>query len=190
MKKGFLALLMVVMVSAGMVFAQANMEMPADGTAAVVATNDSATAWGAAAAQAAQNPSVEDMLRYAIEDEYLAHAEYEAILAQFGTQRPFSNIVQSEVQHISMLTDVYDAHGIAVPEDKGAEHVVMPADIKEALETGVQAEIDNIAMYEKFLDSELLSGSEYADVKDLFIQLRDASKNHLSAFQNALKRYQ
>jgi hypothetical protein len=145
--------------------------------------------WGAAAAKLDANPQLEDMLRYAIEDEYLAHAEYVAILAKFGTQRPFSNIVEAEVQHIASLSNTYAAHGLVVPEDKGADYVKIPKTIKEALETGVQAEIDNIAMYDAFLKDKLMTQSANADIRALFVSLRDASKNHLGAFQNALARY-
>jgi hypothetical protein len=48
----------------------------------------------------------------------------------------------------------------------------------------VQAEIDNIAMYESFLEKELP-----ADVAGLFAELKRASENHLRAFQNNLSRY-
>ena len=36
------------------------------------------------------------MLTYAIQDEYLAHAEYDYILKNFGDQRPASNIIKAE----------------------------------------------------------------------------------------------
>ena len=64
------------------------------------------------------------------------------------------------------------------------EHVALPADLKSAFETGVQAEIDNIAMYESFLSRELP-----ADVREVFESLMNASKNHLRAFRNNLRRY-
>jgi hypothetical protein len=51
------------------------------------------------------------------------------------------------------------------------------------LKAGVQAEIDNIAMYDSFLQQTLPE-----DVKLVFVELRDASKNHLASFQRQLKR--
>ena len=81
--------------------------------------------------------------------------EYLFILDQFGDIAPFNNIVQAEETHIAMLLDLYDAHDMDVPEDKSDYYIIYPLDVKEALETGVQAEIDNIAMYEKFLEEEL-----------------------------------
>jgi len=42
-----------------------------------------------------------------------------------------------------------------LPEDDATEHTVLPENIGEALEIGVQVEIKNIAMYEKFLSQDL-----------------------------------
>ena len=43
------------------------------------------------------------MLTYAIQDEYLALAEYELIIEKYGSMRPFSNIINSEKTHIDMF---------------------------------------------------------------------------------------
>jgi len=40
--------------------------------------------------------TLEEMLRYALQDEYLARAEYELIMKEYGTMRPFSNIMSAE----------------------------------------------------------------------------------------------
>jgi hypothetical protein len=145
--------------------------------------------WGAAAAKKDESPTIESMLRYAIEDEYLAHAEYEAIMNKFGSQRPFSNIIQAEETHIALLRDEYAARNLPVPADNGSEYVVVPATLKEAFAAGVNAEIENIAMYDRFLADSILSRTENAGVRNIFVRLRDASKSHLSAFQKALSRY-
>ena len=139
--------------------------------------------FGAKGAEATSVPTIKEMLTYAIQDEYLARAEYELIIEKYGSIRPFSNIINSEKTHIDMLIPLFEAYGFAVPEDTAAEHTVLPKDIKEALETGVQAEIDNIAMYEKFLGMELPD-----DVRDVFDRLKSASRNHLRAFKNGLNR--
>lgn len=143
----------------------------------------SSSFWGAKAAAADANPTIEIMLRYAIEDEYLARAEYEAILKKFGSQRPFSNIVKSEETHIGWIKDAYAKLKLQVPADNASLHVVIPASLDEAFRTGVQAEIDNIAMYDHFLETELVLQSANKEYRDLFIRLRDASKNHLEAFK-------
>lgn len=155
----------------------------------IVALFATPVAWGAKAAAADRDPSLEDMLRYAIEDEYLARAEYEAIMAKYGSMRPFSNIIRAEENHIAWLRQAYAAANLRVPADEAKSLVIVPATIKEAFQAGVAAEIDNIAMYDSFLASSLLRKPENAATRDLFVRLRDASKNHLAAFQNGLAKY-
>ena len=155
-------------------------------TAAVSASDP---AWGAGAADQAKELTMESMLTYAIQDEYLARAEYVAIQERFGAQRPFSNIQRAEENHIAWLVDAYKARGITVPRDEAVRYVKLPASLKEAFQAGVDAEIDNIAMYEIFLAHPLLSLPENSGLRSLFIRLRDASKNHLSAFRSGLARY-
>jgi len=154
----------------------------------MVFADTSNVSWGARGAAVAKNPTVESMLQYAVEDEYLARAEYEAIMAKFGAIRPFSNIIKSEESHIGWISDVYQLRKSTVPKDRAKEFVVVPATLEDAFKTGVQAEIDNIAMYDSFLANPLIQKSENAVLQDLFTRLRDASKNHFSAFQNGLTR--
>jgi len=151
----------------------------------LVATNVySAGLFGAKVAEQASDPTLGQMLTYAIQDEYLAHAEYEFIIGKYGSIRPFSNIIRAEETHIDMLKPLFEKYGFQVPENTAKEHIVVPKDLKGAFETGVQAEIDNIGMYEKLLEKSLPD-----DVKSVFQRLRDASGNHLRAFKNGLSRY-
>jgi hypothetical protein len=124
------------------------------------------------------NLTLEKMLAYAVQDEYLARAEYAAIMAKFGQRRPFSNIIKAEETHITLLKGLYDSHKMTIPRDTAAIHVVVPATMALALEAGVQAEVSNIAMYDLFLKKDIPD-----DVKSVFTRLRDASKNHLAAFK-------
>ena len=140
---------------------------------------------GAKAAKDNTDPSIEEMLTYAIQDEYLARAEYYEVIDRFGDIRPFSSIVKSEETHVGMLISLFTKYGFVVPDDRYASHVVVPDDQKTAFKIGVQAEIDNIAMYESFLDRNLP-----ADVRAAFERLKAASENHLRAFRNGLSRYQ
>lgn len=127
--------------------------------------------------------TVEEMLKYAIEDEFLARQEYECIMEEYGEQKPFSNIILAEVNHIEMIKEIYDSYEYDMPKDTAIDHVIIPESISDALEIGVQAEIDNIAMYNKFLEYDLPE-----DIKDVFIKLRDASEKHLKAFENGVDR--
>ena len=111
----------------------------------------SAEDFGARGALSSENLTLARMLTYAIQDEYLARAEYEAIIQEYGLIKPFSNIIKAEERHISWLVPLFGQYGFATPEDNAYEHVVVPGNIETAFEIGVQAEIDNIAMYELFL---------------------------------------
>lgn len=144
----------------------------------------------ASAALASGTPfTVTDMLRWAAEDEYLAHGEYAAIMQKFGTMRPYDNIMAAEEQHLSWLKAEYKTRGLAFPVDGSAAHIVVPADLKAAAQAGVDAEIANIAMYKAFLARPELAKPENASVKTLFQNLMRASENHLRAFKTQLAKY-
>lgn len=145
--------------------------------------------YGNKAAQTDMNLTLEKMLRYAIEDEYLARAEYIAIMDTYGTIRPFSSIEKAEESHIDFIKDVCLKRNISVPPDEGSEHAVTPPTLRSAFETGIQAEIDNIAMYERFLKENALAEKENEDVKKLFQNLKQASENHLRTFRRQLEKY-
>jgi hypothetical protein len=147
------------------------------------------TLYGNSAAKADTALTMEDMLTYAIQDEYLARAEYQGIMAQFGTIRPFSNIIEAEGTHVSWLEQAFNNYKLPIPKDEAKAYIHVPATLKEAYEAGVQAEIDNIAMYDRFLATPLVQDPKYADLKTLFTNLRNASTNHLEAFKNQLNRF-
>jgi len=147
------------------------------------------TAYGNAAAKADESLTIEDMLLYAAQDEYFARAEYVAIMAKFGTARPFSNIKSAEENHLAWLKDAFAAYKLSFPKDEAANYVQAPATLLDAYKAGVQAEIDNIAMYDKFLASPLIQGGQNPDLKTLFTNLKNGSVNHLNAFQRQLGKY-
>jgi hypothetical protein len=134
---------------------------------------------GSAGALADTEYTEEEMLVYAIQDEYAAQAEYTAIIEAYGSQVPYTNILKAENNHISRLTQLFTAYGYTVPDNKA--ETVLPASLEASYAIGVTAEENNIAMYEAFLKEELP-----ADVKLVFENLLKASKNHLKAFQNAV----
>ena len=134
--------------------------------------------YGAKASREDSTLEVKEMLLYAIQDEYLANKEYEMIMDEYGQQRPFSNIKKAEERHISMLKEVLFKNGIDIPKDDSSEYVKLPNSIDEAYRLGVEAEIENIAMYERFLQQELT-----VDARRAFEALKNASENHLRAFR-------
>ncbi|HBH13168.1 MAG: hypothetical protein XD91_1567 [Clostridiales bacterium 38_11] len=134
--------------------------------------------YGAKGALADKDLTINDMLMYAAQDEYLARGEYLAIVDKFGSQRPYSNIISAEETHLAYLKEVYLAYGLDFPVDTSADHIVVPTNLLEAAKTGVQAEIDNIAMYKLFLTYDLPE-----NVFEVFSALKSGSDSHLAAFQ-------
>ncbi|MFA9424526.1 MAG: hypothetical protein ACERLG_13180 [Sedimentibacter sp.] len=139
--------------------------------------------YGAAGASLDKDYTIEEMLTYAIQDEYLAQAEYNAIMNEYGVQRPFSNIVKAEATHIQLLLPLFETYNINVPQDDAASIVKLPVSLLETYEAGVNAEIANIAMYESFQLEDLPM-----DVKLVFEKLKAASESHLTAFERSLSR--
>ena len=132
---------------------------------------------GAKAALADRDLTLAEMLTYALQDERIARTEYQVILDTFGQVRPFSNIIKAEESHIRYLLDLFADHKLADPADDTAKPAA-PKDWATAInEMGRQAEIDNIAMYDRFLTQTLPT-----DVRQVFEQLKAASQNHLRAF--------
>lgn len=127
--------------------------------------------------------SKDEMLTYALQDEYLAKNEYLATIEKFGNVRPFSNIVKSEEQHIAMLLPLFLKYGVrTVNEEEMKEQVKVASSLKETAKICVEAEVDNIAMYQKFLEEKDLP----EDIRIAFQNLKAASENHLAAFKRQL----
>lgn len=142
------------------------------------------SSYGTAGALADNDLTMEEMFNYAIQDEQLAHREYAYVLETFGDHAPFNNIVSSEAQHISEMTILFEKYDLPVPADVSADHLKQAADIKEALENCATGEVDNIAMYNKFLEQDIPD-----DVRATFTALRNASEGHLDAFNKRLEKY-
>lgn len=138
----------------------------------------SLSGYGAKGALQDNSLSIGDMLAYAVQDEYLAQREYIAIMETFNTTSPYSNIKRSEESHLALLQNVYEVNKMTFPKDESASQLIVPKSLLEAAETGVKVEIDNIAMYDKFLKEDLPE-----NIRTVFEQLRDASQKHLQAFE-------
>lgn len=126
------------------------------------------------------------VLRIAIYDEYHAYNAYKKIIDTFGDMRPFSNIMQAEIQHYSALMPLLEKYNIPVPIDNWYDKIELPNSILECCEVGVAAEIDNVKMY----DNLLLYCGEYPDIMDVLYRLQAASyNNHLPAFRSCVQQY-
>ncbi|MEX2104134.1 MAG: ferritin family protein, partial [Bacilli bacterium] len=139
--------------------------------------------YGATGALQASTLTLPSILTYAIQDEYLAQARYDAIIQKFGDVRTFIQIREAEQRHINAILPLFEKYQTPLPQNITGTLVSAPDTLKNAYAIGVQGEIDNIAMYEKFLTYDLPS-----DMRAVFTQLRDASRNHLAAFERGLAR--
>jgi hypothetical protein len=90
------------------------------------------TAAGAAGAASDAEYTLEEMLIYAMEDEYLAQTEYDVILDTYGVQKPFSNIIKAEATHISLLEPLFEKYGVTVPVNDWESMVSVPESIEAA----------------------------------------------------------
>jgi hypothetical protein len=123
---------------------------------------------------------VKTALDEAINDEYKALSTYEKTIGTFGQVRPFSMIKGAEEQHIASLKAIYDKYGLAVPENQWTDKIATPATLKQACQTGVDAEIANVALYKNKL---LPAVTNYEDITLVFTNLMNASQQkHLPAF--------
>lgn len=128
-------------------------------------------------------PELQDMLKYALEDELIAYSTYEEIVKAFDVLRPFTNIMKAEQTHIEMVEELMKNYNLDIPEIDSSSHITLPVSLEDAFKFGVQAEIENIALYEKFLDGDIPD-----DVRAVFEYLIAGSENHLSAFERQVER--
>lgn len=127
---------------------------------------------------------LEARLNRALMDEYHARNTYRKIIAAFGAVRPFSNIVEAEQRHINFLLPLYEKYSIPVPAEPEPSEITALKSLEEACRIAVQAEEENIALYD-----DLLAGTDEPDVIAVFKQLQAASRdNHLSAFRRCLEK--
>lgn len=147
-----------------------------------------AAAWMATAGGArAQGPDARtvDALRAALDDERLAQATYTQVMQQFGTVRPFVNIVRAEARHEAMVLDLFRKYGLDIPQNRYTQAPpTVPATLGGAFRAAVQAEKENIALYDRFL-----AFVAEPDIRSVFQRLQAASRdNHLPAFQRGANR--
>lgn len=115
----------------------------------------------------------------ALQDEYHAEQVYQQVLADFGSLRPFANVVFAEQRHASYIVSLLKARGAVVPSSNwNADNVPRFQTVRAACAGAADAEVANIAMYDR-----LLAGDLPADVRQVFERNRWASAaRHLPAF--------
>jgi rhodanese-related sulfurtransferase len=155
----------------------------------VYSVNGGTTAWKTAGLQTETSSKTDSKSKVdektkqalldALADERRAEATYQAVLKKFGDARPFINIIEAEKRHQSMLLPLFEKYVVEVPKNEfEAGKITVPETLIEACKTGIAAEKENIAIYDKFFEF-----VKEQDILDVFKYLQTASKeNHLPAF--------
>ena len=120
----------------------------------------------------------------ALDDEYKSYATYAQVISDFGPERPFVNIVEAEARHFSALLALFDTYRITPPGDRWRGHAPRFASLHAACVAAVQGEIDNVAIYNRVLNS-----TTRPDILRVYSALREASlERHLPAFRRCAER--
>lgn len=121
-----------------------------------------------------------EALQMALDDEYHAYAVYQAVISDFGEVIPFVEIVEAEARHIQALLKQFNKHGITAPENTWLGQVPSFDSIQAACKAGVEAELANVALYEK-----LFSMVDDPGLIQVFTNFSRASQeSHLPEFQS------
>lgn len=124
---------------------------------------------------------VKTALDEALNDEYKALTTYQAVVSKFGSVKPFSMIQGAEEQHVSSLKTIYQKYGLTIPNNNWIGKVSVPNTLQQACQTGVDAEISNVALYKERL---LPIVKDFEDIIIVFTNLMNASQQkHLPAFE-------
>ncbi|MDD1651393.1 MAG: hypothetical protein LUO80_13540 [Methylococcaceae bacterium] len=128
--------------------------------------------------------SLKERLTLALLDEYKSRATYAKIIEKFGPVRPFVNIHEAEGRHVDALVRLFEVYSIEVPVDHWPCHLTVPESLKEASQQAVDAEQDNMTMYDR-----ILAETPEPDVRRVLLNLQSASRDrHLPAFERCLHR--
>lgn len=130
------------------------------------------------------NAPHQEALLMALDDEYKAKATYAQVIEDFGAVRPFINIKRSEERHIQALIPLLKKYGVSIPDNPYLGNIASYNSLKEACLAGIQAEIENVALYDR-----IESMVNQRDILNVFASLRWASQErHLPAFERCANR--
>lgn len=123
-------------------------------------------------------------LKMALDDEYKAFATYQQVIKDFGEIRPFINIINSEQRHINTLKPFFKKYKVEAPSNNYLGNIERYESVQQACEAGVQAEIDNVALYDR-----IYALTDDQNLIDVFKNLQWASQErHLRAFKRCANR--
>jgi hypothetical protein len=122
-----------------------------------------------------------EALLMALDDEYKAWSVYDQVIADFGEVRPFTQIQRAEESHIAALVTLFGRYDLDVPANEWPGNVPTFDSLAAACEAGVQAEIDNAALYDELFS---MVKADNPDIIQVFTSLQQASETkHLPAFE-------
>lgn len=142
------------------------------------------TIWGAESARTDNNLTLEKMIKYAIQDEYLQRARYEYVEKEYSEENFLTTLMKEENIHVYRMLRLLSKHKIAVPGDRSNEFFFkFPKTLEDAFVLLIKSEKDSIAMYEKFLQQNQVT----EEVKIVFTKQVEDSKRHLNILNEAIK---
>lgn len=151
------------------------------GLATIGCSDDATSPDGAAGTTQLVAPALKSALDSTLIDEWHAEASYAAVLRDFGAVLPFANIIRAEQRHAASLLNIYVTRGLTVPANP---YATVPAgygsfaSVAAACAAGVEAEIANIALYDR-----ALALGPPTDIQFVWESNRRASlEQHLPAF--------
>ncbi len=131
--------------------------------------------YGAKGALKDNDLSLIKALTYSLEDEFLAQANYDIYIEEFGPIRPFVQNKVSEKHHIKKLLTLFKKYNINVPKDIGKKFTTKPNSLDHAFSEGIKKEKENISMYTKLQSIKVFP----EDVLTIFQELKMESTIHL-----------
>lgn len=121
--------------------------------------------------------TLEEMLTYAIKDEYAAQALYSSAMIIDGSGEPFARLLQDENGLIDQLAQLLTDYGLVLPDLTAVREKQAITSLKEVCLAGIEAEKISIEMYHAFLAKDNLPD----DVRHVFQLLLGTSQSHLDA---------
>ena len=140
--------------------------------------------WGAESAIKDNNLTVDNMLKYAVQDEYLQRARCEYVENKYKEQKVLSVMMKDENIHVYRIVLLLSKYKVDIPSDKSNEYFFkFPKSLEDSYALLIKSESDSLAMYEKFLQQPDLP----EEVKEIFTKQRDDSKRHLDILKENMQ---
>lgn len=113
--------------------------------------------------------------------EYLAAAQYSAVIDEFGEVQPYVSIRAAEFRHVNALTRQLARFGVTAPDNPYVGTVAAPESLEAAARAWAVGEVANVEMYDG-----LLTRTSDPGLVRVLTNLRRASQEaHLPMFEAA-----